>query len=129
MSQSKHDRKIIRILKKIGLTNATKISQTLQGSIWRATHSAENESMVIKVTDKAMHQQHFSVIDGTKFHVQEDILLEQSILKYISQFEDCPDSIVQFKRFFKSCTDYYLVMQDGGHSSLFDFVFVAHIFI
>eukprot|EP01084_Bolivina_argentea_P101902 182630_1 len=126
MSQSKYDQKIIRTLHKVGYDVATKLTNTLQGSIWRASNN--NETSVIKVTNIFMHKHKLAIINGKQHTIQEDILLEKSILKYITQFKNCPKSIVKYKRFFRTNTDYFLVMEDGG-SSLFDFILKAHDYV
>eukprot|EP01084_Bolivina_argentea_P318825 553011_1 len=127
MSETKLQKKIQRILTKIGLTNTTQIAQTLQGTIWRASqiHNNTTTNVVVKVTDINLHKQGVTLVNGRMFKVQEDILNEQSILKYLTQFEDCPSSIVKFRRFFQTSTHYYLIMSDGGNS-LFDFISKAH---
>eukprot|EP01083_Nonionella_stella_P224135 798113_1 len=127
MSQSKHDKKIIRVFKKVGFVTPTKMIDSLQGSIWRATSKNEPiQHSVIKITDQYLHENQLSIINHQQYRVAEDILVEQSILKFLTQNEQCPKSIVKFQRFFKTNTDYYLVMEDGGPSSLFDFVMKAH---
>eukprot|EP01084_Bolivina_argentea_P252066 423004_1 len=103
-----------------------KLTPTLQGSVWRAnSNNQTDETLIIKVTSQLLHSQRITIINGKQYAVQEDILLEQAILKYISDFEECPSSIVKHKNFFKSKTDFYLIMEDGG-TSLFDFALKAH---
>eukprot|EP01084_Bolivina_argentea_P096508 173493_1 len=129
MTTSQQDNKILNVFDKIGLSAPTKLSSTLQGSVWRANGNNEtNESFVIKVTNQLLHSQRVSIVNGKKYPVQEDILLEQAILKYLTDFTECPKSIVKHKRFFKSRSDYYLIMENGG-TCLFDFILKAHIFI
>eukprot|EP01083_Nonionella_stella_P070198 187720_1 len=65
------------------------------------------------------------VVNGQVYSIKEDIILEQSILKYLTQDIRCPKSIVKWHQFFKTETDLYFVMEDAGHS-LFDFVTQAH---
>eukprot|EP00486_Rosalina_sp_Unknown_P008310 CAMPEP_0201594492 /NCGR_PEP_ID=MMETSP0190_2-20130828/191789_1 /ASSEMBLY_ACC=CAM_ASM_000263 /TAXON_ID=37353 /ORGANISM="Rosalina sp." /LENGTH=371 /DNA_ID=CAMNT_0048054119 /DNA_START=71 /DNA_END=1182 /DNA_ORIENTATION=+ len=131
MSQSydKHDQKIIRVLRKVGLIAANKIAETLQGSIWRASplsdESLNPKTIVIKVTNKYLQQNSLARIGKTTVPVYEDIISEAGILKYLSEDDKCPKSIVKFDRFFKTSKDYFLMMEDGG-SSLFKFVTDAH---
>eukprot|EP01083_Nonionella_stella_P089301 249145_1 len=126
MSQSKHDKKVTRVLQKVGLVSATKLTNSLQGSIWRAASKDGGDKFsVTKVTSQYLHEKSMSVVDNQAYAVNEDILLEQSILKFLTQNTNCPKSIVRFERFFKTNTDYYLVMEDGG-TSLFDFIMKAH---
>eukprot|EP01084_Bolivina_argentea_P027753 51554_1 len=123
-----NDKKIIRIMRKAGFSSANKIADTLQGSVWSAITSQTGEQVVIKVTNQFMHKNHMAIVGDKTYNVEEDILLEQSLLKYLTQIETCPESIVKFKRFFKSNTEYFLVMEHGG-SSLFDFIMNAHKYI
>eukprot|EP01084_Bolivina_argentea_P050215 92334_1 len=130
-----NSKKVYRRLVKMCFINPTKVTDTLQGSIWRATKSQTNQSAryiydpssctVIKVTNRYLHQLQVGIIGTSTYRVNEDILLEQSILKYLTQQTKCPHSIVKFHRFFKTNQNYYLVMEDGG-SCLFDFVRNAH---
>ena len=84
--------------------------------------------VVIKVTNKALHFNKIVIKNGVKIGVEENILLEKSILKYLTKDKKCPNSIVKYHSSFQSNINFYLVMQDGG-TSLFEFVFNAHKFI
>eukprot|EP01083_Nonionella_stella_P074428 201905_1 len=130
MSQEIADfRELSTGFRKIGIKKATKITDTLQGSIWRASiklhGSSVSENLVIKVTDHNQHANAICVVDQKEYHCQEDIVLEQSILKYLTECSECPSSIVKFRRFYKTTGHFYLLMEDGG-LSLFDFVKNAH---
>eukprot|EP00484_Ammonia_sp_Unknown_P031076 CAMPEP_0197029502 /NCGR_PEP_ID=MMETSP1384-20130603/8936_1 /TAXON_ID=29189 /ORGANISM="Ammonia sp." /LENGTH=332 /DNA_ID=CAMNT_0042458679 /DNA_START=1 /DNA_END=999 /DNA_ORIENTATION=+ len=132
----KHDAKIVQTLQKVGIVHASKIAQSLQGSIWRAclkpiddTSSRQvAQNVVIKVADRYLQQHSLANINGKAIKVEEDIVSEATLLRSLNQRADCPSSIVAFYEFFKSKTDYYLVMEDGG-SSLFDFVVRAFAFL
>eukprot|EP01084_Bolivina_argentea_P179734 310554_1 len=121
--------KIHRIFKKIGFTNAKKITDTLQGSIWRvyktASEPGESTNFVIKITNKCLHKYSIGIVGNSTYSVSEDILAEQCILKYLTLQNQCPKSIVKFHRFCKTSSDYFLIMEDGG-TCLFDFVREAH---
>eukprot|EP01084_Bolivina_argentea_P128248 226725_1 len=110
--------------------NPVKIADTLQGSIWRAStttnHTTNASTVVVKVTKKEQHKNSIAICENKVYHnVKENILLEQSILKYLTQLQDCPESIAKFVSFFKTKNEFCLVMEDGG-SSLFEFVASAH---
>eukprot|EP00484_Ammonia_sp_Unknown_P014797 CAMPEP_0197072844 /NCGR_PEP_ID=MMETSP1384-20130603/210301_1 /TAXON_ID=29189 /ORGANISM="Ammonia sp." /LENGTH=330 /DNA_ID=CAMNT_0042511665 /DNA_START=67 /DNA_END=1059 /DNA_ORIENTATION=- len=127
-----HDRKVVQILRKVGMTNASKITDTLQGNIWRASamivdHSSQPapSSVVIKVADRYLQENKLAKVGNQRVKVAENILTEAKIMQILSANKDCPASIVKFYQFFKTGTDFYLVMEDGG-SSLFDFVVKAH---
>eukprot|EP01083_Nonionella_stella_P076313 207901_1 len=127
MSHSKFDNEVAHVLRNVGLVSSTKLTDSIQGSIWRS-RSGDGPSptpFVTKVTRRHLHENSISVMNDTVYTVEEDILLEQSILKFLTQNTDCPQSIVRFQSFFKTKSDYYLVMEDGGES-LFDFIEQAH---
>eukprot|EP01084_Bolivina_argentea_P174161 301670_1 len=127
MSHSKFDNEVAHVLRNVGLVSSTKLTDSIQGSIWRS-RSGDGPSptpFVTKVTRRHLHENSISVMNDTVYTVEEDILLEQSILKFLTQNTDCPQSIVRFQSFFKTKSDYYLVMEDGG-GSLFDFIEQAH---
>eukprot|EP01083_Nonionella_stella_P291748 992490_1 len=112
VEQIKDTDSIPDVLRKTGFSNVSKITSTLQGTIWSAT-TYDLQSVVIKTTSKYLHDKSMSSINGQTSHVQEDILLEQSILKYVTQQQDCPKSIVKFQDFFQTNCDYYMVMEHG----------------
>eukprot|EP01084_Bolivina_argentea_P158448 276006_1 len=121
---SSTSKKINRVLQKIGLSKIAKITDTLQGSIWRGVSEGKDKSMsnsVVKVTDQTLHRQSVSVINNQRIQINENILVEQSILKFLTQHKSCPPSIVKYRRFFQSNTNYFLEMEDGG-ICLVDFI-------
>eukprot|EP01084_Bolivina_argentea_P027752 51553_1 len=110
-------------LQQIGFDRSTKITDTLQGSIYRASNSQNN--VVCKITNINLHNESAALVDGKIFKCNENIQLESSILKYLTQHKDCPPSIVKFISFSQSATDYIMIMENGG-SALFDFITKSH---
>merc|ERR1719410_1819281 len=126
LSEYSHAQKFNKVLERLGCTNAYKVANSLQGSIWRAqTKNNTNENVVIKITDRDLHKKSKAMIQGHSYDVMEDVVAESSILKYVTERKECPKSIVRFKQFLKSQTSFYFVMEDGG-SSLFTFIKKAH---
>eukprot|EP01084_Bolivina_argentea_P172393 298623_1 len=127
--EAKQNAEICRVLKKIGYAYAKKLVNTLQGSIWRGVYSPKNdgsyETAVIKTTSQYLYNKSKGIVKGKVYTICEDILLEQSILKYLTHQKHCPKSIIKYHWFFKTHTDFYLVMEDGG-ISLFEFVKSSH---
>eukprot|EP01084_Bolivina_argentea_P207320 353738_1 len=113
MNASNNNQKINHVLTKLGFESGTQIAKTLQGEIWRATYpnqlvtSKTPQTAVIKITNKMLHKHSNAVVNGKIYQVQENILKEQSILKYLSAQKNCPSSIVKFKQFAESNTNYY----------------------
>ena len=136
-SYDKDDQKVIRILQKVGLTAANKISDSLQGirycicityspfftisfiitpkiktslkgSIWRASLLSDDsiqtnpKTIVTKVANKYLQQNALARIGKITVPVHEDIISEAGILKYLTEDEQCPKSIVKFHRFFQT---------------------------
>eukprot|EP00485_Elphidium_margaritaceum_P002541 CAMPEP_0202694766 /NCGR_PEP_ID=MMETSP1385-20130828/8537_1 /ASSEMBLY_ACC=CAM_ASM_000861 /TAXON_ID=933848 /ORGANISM="Elphidium margaritaceum" /LENGTH=349 /DNA_ID=CAMNT_0049350669 /DNA_START=41 /DNA_END=1090 /DNA_ORIENTATION=+ len=131
-----NDAKIVRVLKHVGYNTASKITDTLQGNIWRAYCVPESDvesprskssakTVAVKVTSQLLQEQGYGIVNSKKYRVEENIICEQSILKYLTHCDECPPSLVRFHRFFKTKTDYYLIMQDGGEG-LFTFVRDSH---
>eukprot|EP01084_Bolivina_argentea_P070384 127956_1 len=58
------------------------ISQTLQGSIWKV--SKNENTYIIKVTNKLLHNKHITNWNGEQIHISEDIIQEAKILKYLT---------------------------------------------
>eukprot|EP01083_Nonionella_stella_P078091 213506_1 len=124
-STRSNDSIIVRSLQCAGYIRNAKIMTTLQGSVWRASQKRTNKRVVIKVTDRHLHQQGIALIDNRRHIAHENIKKEKSILKALTNDPRCPDSIIKYVAAFKTKQYYFLVMQDGG-TSLFNFVRKAH---
>ena len=95
------DKSISKTLTKLGLSSIYKISKSLQGAVWRGKYN--NEKLVIKVTNCHLQEQSLAHFGNNKLvPVDEDIISEAMILKYLSQDSKCPKSIVKYGNFFKS---------------------------
>lgn len=127
-SVPKYERRLKSSISKFGLITRKKISSTLQGSIWRALRIENRQKVVVKVTNRVLHNESVIIINGKKCAIHENIFKEKQILKYLTIDENAPKSIVKYNGFFKSDTNYFLVMEDAGNS-LFQFVVRAHEFI
>eukprot|EP01084_Bolivina_argentea_P080926 146556_1 len=114
--------------RKPGYIFKTKICSTLQGEIWQCIQQNTNKKVVIKKTDLNLHQNGIIYLNGQEIKVQENILTEKSILKYLSDDIKCPKSIVKYIDSFKSNRYYYMVEEYGG-TRLFDFIVNVHHFI
>jgi len=136
-------------LNKAGYYNVTKLADTLQGTVWRVSKGSldsldsvdikasspsskpdplikDATTTVIKVTNKYLHQKGIGVMNDTIYNVQEDILQEGNILNILTSSQDAPKSIVKYHSFFRSKYDYFLEMEDGGTTSLFNFCVKVH---
>eukprot|EP01084_Bolivina_argentea_P128059 226411_1 len=97
--------KIRDVFIKLGYESGTKITETLQGAVWRVSKTPQ--TAVIKITNKRLHKHSTAIINGKTYSVKENIIKEQSILKYLSAQNNCPSSMVKFKQFAESNTNYY----------------------
>eukprot|EP01083_Nonionella_stella_P281768 958914_1 len=125
LKNSNNIQQIKSTMKQHGYINNAKLCETLQGTIWSSTHPDTNTPVVIKATSKQLHRDSVVIFNGKTYYVQENILKERALLKYLTIQPNCPKSIVKYIDFFSDNSHYYLVMQNGGHS-LFDFVVKVH---
>eukprot|EP00485_Elphidium_margaritaceum_P010430 CAMPEP_0202708182 /NCGR_PEP_ID=MMETSP1385-20130828/20435_1 /ASSEMBLY_ACC=CAM_ASM_000861 /TAXON_ID=933848 /ORGANISM="Elphidium margaritaceum" /LENGTH=341 /DNA_ID=CAMNT_0049367095 /DNA_START=36 /DNA_END=1058 /DNA_ORIENTATION=- len=106
------------------------LANTLQGVVWDATvlnpaKKNDNDRVVVKMTNRYLHENGIAATKNKILTVKENIVLEASIMKYLSTFKDLPKSIVRFHDFFQSNRNFYLVEEHGG-MPLFDFVVQCH---
>eukprot|EP01084_Bolivina_argentea_P029097 54013_1 len=96
------------VFKTIGLTDEIQITSNLNGSLWQASY--KSNKVLIKIA----------------YNKADNNFLHESILKYLTEDASCPDSIVKYCNNFKINTDYWLIMQHNGGSSLLNFSKKAH---
>eukprot|EP01084_Bolivina_argentea_P168155 291684_1 len=114
------------ILKDAGFTNIVQKAHTLQGIVYNALNQSTNQHVVIKVTNKDLHKNGIAIVENEKHKVNENIIMESSILKYLAtDRKNIPKSIIKFYDFYQCNVNFYLIMEDGG-SDLFDFIKKAH---
>ena len=65
-----------------------------------------------------------ALINGDEYKIQENIIEETSILKYLSN-NNAPNGLAKFIDSFDDDQNYFLVMEHGG-DGLFEFVMKAH---
>eukprot|EP01084_Bolivina_argentea_P286959 492358_1 len=121
---------IRRVMVNHGYIPSKCLASTLQGSIWKVRHLGPDTRImnsVIKVAQKALHEKNIAIVDGKEFDVQENIIKETAILRYLTNGNP-PDSLVKFESFFSDKHNFFLVMEDAG-DELFGFVVRAHKFI
>mmetsp|Transcript_15629 Transcript_15629/g.23876 ORF Transcript_15629/g.23876 Transcript_15629/m.23876 type:complete len:364 (-) Transcript_15629:1258-2349(-) len=164
MSATKNERNIMAVLEQAGYSNAQKLTETLQGSIWTSysTKTAKNKAVIVKVTSRKLHKESMIIYEGKKYNVEENIIKEKEILKYLtckssqdgttapiesetdgsntekktpctatttsSASKEAKKNVVKYVDFFKSNSNFYFVMENGGHM-LFDFVVRVHRYI
>merc|ERR1719464_182705 len=107
-------------LKEAGFGEPVCISSTLQGSIYKTSNNS-----VVKITNRCLHKHSLGIVNNRIHNLKENILREATILKCLTMQRNAPKSIIKYRNFLACETNYYLVLEDGGHS-LFDFVTRAH---
>eukprot|EP01083_Nonionella_stella_P242421 845630_1 len=123
--ESQYERNIFNLLTEAGFTKNLKIASTLQGQIWKSYQKELDEEFVIKVTSKKLHKSSSIIVNGKTLEVKENIIQETKIMEKLSALSNCPSSIIKYKGFFKSSSNYYLMMESGGFN-LFDFIKKSH---
>ena len=99
--QAAAERKQRKILSKIGYSQPQKVTDTLQGSIWRAFQNSTKKNVVIKITNRKLSNNNKMILNGLEYRVEENIKQEQAILKYLTANKKCVESIVKFNDFVK----------------------------
>eukprot|EP01084_Bolivina_argentea_P042043 77588_1 len=112
-----------KVLRGHGYRSLSKIASTLQGEIYKATHT-KHQHVVIKVTDKKLHAKSIAVVDGQEISIQENIVDEIRILRWLTH-HDAPSSMTRFIDYFHDEENIFLVMEDGG-MDFFKFVAECH---
>eukprot|EP01083_Nonionella_stella_P164585 545185_1 len=115
-------------LKGVGFGEVIKVADTLQGIILKAVQQPSNQRVAIKMANKYLHKNAVAYCNGKYYNVKENILMEATILKYLSEQQDVPRSLVRYSTLLECANNYYLVMADGG-TGLLDFVQQAHALI
>mmetsp|Transcript_42320 Transcript_42320/g.68034 ORF Transcript_42320/g.68034 Transcript_42320/m.68034 type:complete len:521 (-) Transcript_42320:79-1641(-) len=115
-------------LKQNGFVRGKKIADTVQGEIFEATPLDEDDNtVVIKKTDKALHIQRISIQQGMSIVVEKDCVKEAILLHHLTvDNKATSDYVVKFVQFFESDTAYYLVMEKAGEMNLDEFSKRAH---
>jgi len=114
------------LLHPLGFEAQRSIADTLQGQIWTVKHAQSQQECILKVTSKQLHSEKISMVLNQPVVIQEDIVKEATVMKYLSRFHDeYPSSIIAYKGFFESNKNYYLLMEHGG-DPMFDFIVHAH---
>jgi len=128
-------------LKHHGYKYMNKISDTLQGYLIKASITTYDDhkdidieykqsapTVAIKITNKNLHKLSISVqADGDNVCVEENIITEASILKYLTYDNQMTaDYLVRYVDFFQDEYNYYLVMEYIDGITLSEFIKISH---
>eukprot|EP01084_Bolivina_argentea_P043738 80550_1 len=122
---SRVEEHVMKIMSAVGYTSCNKIADSLQGTLWHALQRSTNKRVVIKATQRYLHRNNITMVNGRMVQVQENCKQEMRILQYLSQDTRCHGSVVKYIDSFQSTDYYFLVMEDGGRC-LFDFITKSH---
>eukprot|EP01084_Bolivina_argentea_P161103 280462_1 len=118
--------KFKQVLNKAGFKHVQKKTDTLQGTIYKGVKKSTNKQVVIKVTNKYLHQNNLAIAYNKKHqNIKENILSEASILKFLTEKKNTPKSMITYRGFLECTNYYYLIMSDGGND-LFEYVKQGH---
>ena len=114
--------------------NITKMSNTLQGELFKAKLKSDDSFVIIKKTNKELYSEGIGVDHRTHFSfcVDEDTRKEAFILRYLTENKTIKYAayIRKFIETFETKTDYYLVMEHIEDGMTFkEFVEKAHEFM
>eukprot|EP01084_Bolivina_argentea_P241853 405872_1 len=100
------------LLQKYGYIKINKISNSLQGEVFKALNLKNNKYVAIKRTNKLLYSDSIAIQDDTTFCVSENIIKESLILHHLTVSNKCIGGyIIRFYDFLESDTDYYLVLE------------------
>mmetsp|Transcript_69493 Transcript_69493/g.62338 ORF Transcript_69493/g.62338 Transcript_69493/m.62338 type:complete len:375 (+) Transcript_69493:101-1225(+) len=117
-----------------GYEATDKITKTLQGSIWKGCFkkrqftTTTSRDIVIKCTSRALHASKSTILNGEEINIEEDVVKEMEILRNLT-VNGLTKYIVSYIDFFYDDFNYFLIMENGGASNMFDFVVKSHSFI
>eukprot|EP01083_Nonionella_stella_P186702 684304_1 len=121
------------VLEQQGYNPLLTVAKTLQGSIWKVSARKQknqlhdDDTYIVKVTNKSLHDQQIAYVDGKSYSIQENIVKEVSILKYLSS-SDAPPQLVGYSDHFWDARNYFLIMEDAG-MNMFEFTKESHVLI
>ena len=103
------------------------LCDTLQGHVMMAYNKSNGEYVIIKTSNKLLHDQHMTQItkQGKQYKIEEDIIKEAKLMKLFISDKNVPSAMIKFYDFFEDKENYYLVMENGGND-LFDFIVSCH---
>lgn len=102
--------------------NLIKLIQLLPfplGSVWRAQHPTTQKTVILKVANRAMHSQSIININGHQLVMNENIIDEAQIMKYLSSNKYCPASIIRYIDLFQRYYIHSIYLYNVQHLLLY----------
>eukprot|EP01084_Bolivina_argentea_P032024 59246_1 len=125
--QGHWEKELKSVLNGAGYIKLQKISNTLQGAVYKAVQLSTKTEVAIKITHKYLHNKSATLLPNQKLiPVSENIISESIILKHLTTNKLTPKSIVKFIDLLECDINYYLVMEYFGTQSLFEFISQGH---
>merc|ERR1719242_2517346 len=95
-----------------GYKKISKISDCLQGDMYKALNKTNGEYVAIKRASKELLEGKIAIDDGMNFCVSENLCKEAAILQYLTiHNRPLGDYIIQFVDVFEDEDNYYLVIE------------------
>lgn len=71
------------------------------GCVSSARLMGSNQKVIVKTTNRELHERGIALVNGAEYPVQENILMERDVMHYLTRKEGCPDSMVKYVDFHK----------------------------
>eukprot|EP01084_Bolivina_argentea_P289233 496623_1 len=124
--QPEWENELKSVLNDAGFIQIQHVANTLQGAIYKALQISTDTKVIIKATQKFLHNNSSTIINNKLYKISENILQESIMLKTVTKDKSAPKSIVKFIDLLQCDYNYYLVQEFGG-SSLFEFIVRGHL--
>ena len=128
---------------KRGYRITKEIDGTLQGIVYEAINIKNNEKVIIKCTNCALHKQNATIHNGKLVRVKENVIIEQQILKRLEAKQPPKGTLmflfvvcfvrnyieyIGFVRILEIFCDgvYIFTIQEYGGKNLFDYIINCH---
>jgi len=112
------------VFDRTGYTVQNKIATTLQGSIYYGTHDIK-EPCVLKRACIKLHKNNAGIMHNQIIKVNENIVKEAKILKYLTSLNGNIPGLTKFIDFWNDDKNFFLIMEYGGES-LFQHIMIMH---
>ena len=124
-----------------GFRKIKKLQKSLQGHIYlgetilarntlRVQQRSRGRLVIIKQTNKFLHNERECMQNGCRIVVDEDIVKEANILQHLTVKHSVPGSVIpKIIEFVESDRSFYLIMRHAGNLTLKEFVDTAHDYI
>eukprot|EP01083_Nonionella_stella_P254294 873983_1 len=94
--QPEWENELKSVLNDAGFIQIQHVANTLQGAIYKALQISTDTKVIIKATQKFLHNNSSTIINNKLYKISENILQESIMLKTVTKDKSAPKSIVKF---------------------------------